>query len=137
MPRRHLLLSVLAVAALLSGCDQLGIETPAKRSAAKEAEGRAVGSACRHAGRAIEDCFEMNPRAQKAAVFAGWKEMNDYMRENKIEEVKPASALASESHTGEDKPPADTHGAAEAPAAKDKPAADGHKPGVRPATLNM
>jgi hypothetical protein len=135
MSRRQLLLTLLA-AALLSGCDQLGIETPAKKSAAKEAEGRAIGSACRHAGRAIEDCFEMNPRAQKAAMFAGWKEMNDYMRENKIEEVKPASALASETHGSEDPPAADSHGT-EPPAPKDAPAADGHKPGVRPATLNM
>lgn len=137
MPRHQLLLPLLA-AALLSGCDQLGIETPAKKSAAKDAEGRAIGSACRHAGRAIEDCFEMNPRAQKAAVFAGWKEMNDYMRENKIEEVKPASALASQAPAAEDaKTAADAHGATEAPAGKDKPAADEHKPGVRPATLNM
>ena len=28
-------------------------------------------------------------RADKAAVFAGWKEMNDYMRENKIEAMPP------------------------------------------------
>ena len=32
----------------------------------------------------------MNKRAEKAAMFAGWREMNDYMRENKIEVVAPA-----------------------------------------------
>lgn len=80
---------VLAAAALLTGCDQLGIEDPAKLAAAKEAEGKAVGSACRHALRAIEDCYTLNPKAQKAAVFNGWKEMDEYMRENKLDGVAP------------------------------------------------
>ncbi len=48
-----------------------------------------TGSACRHAGRAIEDCYALNPDASRAAIYAGWKEMNDYMRDNKIEVVKP------------------------------------------------
>jgi len=74
---------------MLAACDQLGIEDPAKLAAAKEAEGKAVGSACRHALRAIEDCYTLNPKAQKAAVFAGWKEMDEYMRENKLEGVAP------------------------------------------------
>ena len=81
-----------ALVMLASGCDMLGIETPAKQQAAAEAEGKAVGSACRHAGRAIEDCFTLNPKANKAAVFAGWKEMNDYMTKNKIEVVQPQLA---------------------------------------------
>ena len=79
----------LAALALLTACDQLGIEDPAKLAAAKEAEGKAVGSACRHALRAIEDCYTLNPRAQKAAVFTGWKEMDEYMRENKLDGVAP------------------------------------------------
>ena len=83
------LLCLLALVALLAGCEQLGIEDPAKAAAAKEAEGKAVGSACRHALRAIEDCYALNPRANKAAVFAGWREMDEYMRENKLEGVVP------------------------------------------------
>lgn len=83
---------LLAACVLLAGCEQLGIESPAKQAAAKEADGKAIGSACRHAGRAIEDCYTMNPRANKAAMFTGWKEMNDYMRENNIAEVKPELA---------------------------------------------
>lgn len=82
----------LAAAMLFSGCDQLGIETPAKLAAAADAEGRAVGSACRQAGRAIEDCFTLNPKANKAAVFGGWREMNDYMTKNKIDVVVPQFA---------------------------------------------
>lgn len=81
------LLAVSAV--LLGGCEQLGIEDPAKLAAAKEAEGKAIGSACRHAMRAIEDCYVLNPKAQKAAVYTGWREMDEYMRENKLEGVAP------------------------------------------------
>jgi hypothetical protein len=39
--------------------------------------------------RAIEDCYTLNPKADKAAVFEGWREMDEYMRENKIEGVAP------------------------------------------------
>lgn len=74
---------------LLTGCELLGIPDPAKEAAARDAEGRAIGSACRHAGRALEDCFTLNTSADKASVFAGWKEMNDYMAANEIETVKP------------------------------------------------
>lgn len=73
----------------LAACDQLGIETPAKSAERQEAEARAVGSACRHAMRAIEDCYVLNPKAEKSAVFAGWREMDEYMRENKLEGVAP------------------------------------------------
>ncbi|MFN3737006.1 hypothetical protein [Hydrogenophaga sp.] len=82
--RRPTLLSLIAVTALLGGCDALGIETAAQVYARKEAEGRAIGSACRHAVRSIEDCFASNPRSGKAAVFEGWKDMDQYMRENSI-----------------------------------------------------
>ncbi len=77
---------------LLGGCDMLGIESAEKIAAAREADGKAVGSACRHAGRAIEDCFAIYKKADRAAVFAGWRDMNDYMRENKIEPVPPQLA---------------------------------------------
>ena len=88
MLRRLTFLATLACA-LLAGCDLLGIDSPEKIAAAREADGRAVGGACRHAGRAIEDCYALNRKAERAAVFAGWREMNDYMRENKIEPVAP------------------------------------------------
>jgi hypothetical protein len=51
----------------------------------REAEAKAVGGACRHALRGLEDCYTLNPKAAKAQVFAGWKEMDQYMRENKLE----------------------------------------------------
>jgi hypothetical protein len=88
-PPRWRLAFVLAAAALVAGCDLLGIETASVTAARKEAEGKAIGAGCRHAARSVEQCYLNNKRAEKAAVFAGWKEMNDYMRENKIEAVPP------------------------------------------------
>jgi len=95
LPRPIALLVPLALIALLGGCQLMGGEPAEAVAARKEAEGKAIGGACRHAGRAIEDCFAMNKRADKAALFAGWREMNDYMRENKIDAVPPqGGALA-------------------------------------------
>ena len=82
---------------LLAGCDRLGLSDPAVEAARRDADARATGSACRHAGRGIEDCYTQNPESARAPVYAGWKEMNDYMRENKIEEVKPVAVAASAS----------------------------------------
>lgn len=79
----------LSLGAGLSACDQLGIETPQKAAERQVADAKAVGSACRHALRAIEDCYTLNPKADKASVFAGWREMDEYMRENKLEGVAP------------------------------------------------
>jgi hypothetical protein len=87
MPRRPLLL--LAILSTLAGCDQLGLEAASVTAARIEADGKAVGGACRHGGRAIEDCFTLNKRVDKAAIYAGWREMDDYMRENKLEAVAP------------------------------------------------
>jgi hypothetical protein len=88
----------------------------------READGKAVGSACRHAGRALEDCYALNRKADRAAVFAGWREMNDYMRENKIEVVAPqlgpATELAAKPAPAE---AGDTKAAAEEKATKPAP----------------
>ncbi|MFM8899744.1 MAG: hypothetical protein ACKOF9_07330 [Burkholderiales bacterium] len=89
---RRLLPALLLSTAFLTGCEMLGIESPEKVAAARDAEGRAIGGGCRHAGRAIEDCYVMNRKADKAAVFAGWRDMNDYMRENNMEAVAPEVA---------------------------------------------
>jgi hypothetical protein len=90
---RHLALaSLLASSSMLAGCEWLGIEPASALAARKDAEARAVGAACRHAGRAIEDCYALNRRVDKGAMFAGWRDMNDYMRDNKIDEVAPLLA---------------------------------------------
>jgi len=68
---------------VLTGCEIPGI-WPDPRIAQREEESKAIGGACRHALRGLEDCYTLNPKASKAAVFAGWKEMDAYMRENEI-----------------------------------------------------
>ena len=82
-------LIVACLALALGGCEQLGLEDPAKVAAIKEAEGKAIGGACRHSGRALEDCYVMNPRALKAAIYAGWRDMDASMRDNNIQAVVP------------------------------------------------
>jgi hypothetical protein len=101
--RRFLLTLAVAISAsyFLTGCDMLGIESAEKIAATREADGKAIGSACRHAGRAIEDCFTIYKRADRAAVFAGWRDMNDYMRENKIEPVPPQLAAQAKGAVAE------------------------------------
>jgi citrate lyase alpha subunit len=96
MPRSHHVIALLVPLALLAGCQLMGGEPAEAAAARKEAEGKAIGGACRHAGRAIEDCFALNKRADKAALFAGWREMNDYMRDNKIDAVAPLGGLTAE-----------------------------------------
>jgi hypothetical protein len=107
----------------LAGCDQLGIfgiESPAQIAAAQEAEGRAIGSACRHSGRALEDCFARNKKAAKAAIFSGWRDMDAYMRENNIEIMAPPVAASTDTKktTGEEHPATTTEKPAEVPAKK-------------------
>lgn len=87
------LLLALPLVLTLTGCDivqqQMGIEDPNAKAAKVEAEGKAVGGACRHSGRAIEDCYAIYHWLPKAPVFAGWQEMDTYMRTNKIDSVEP------------------------------------------------
>ena len=118
-PHIRFMFGLAISATLLGGCEQLGIPDPAKTEAQAEADGKAIGSACRHAGRAIEDCFTLNQAAQKAAVFAGWKEMNDYMVENKIVEIAPQLPPPL--------PPAEAKAAAKAKRAGEKAAAEAQK----------
>lgn len=93
------LLWFMLLPACLAGCDQLseraGFPDPAKQ----EADGKAIGGACRHAGRGLEDCYRLNKGASKAAIYAGWKEMNEYMAKNNMQTVEP-----SLSPPGGDKP---------------------------------
>jgi len=94
-------------AVLLAGCEQLGIEDPAKAAEARDAEGRAIGGACRHSGRALEDCYKLNGRASKAAIYAGWRDMDTYMRENNIAVVPSGSTSASRKAPPSEPPPAE------------------------------
>ena len=91
-PWRALLIAA-ALAPGLTGCDaiqqKLGIEDPEARATRNEAEGKAVGGACRQSGRAIEDCYSVYHWLPKSSIYEGWRDMDAYMRENRIETVEP------------------------------------------------
>ena len=80
---------ILLAAALLTlaGCEKLEAMLADPKIAQRIADSRAIGSACRFGLRSIEDCYALNEKASKASIFDGWKEMDQYMRENKIEGV--------------------------------------------------
>jgi hypothetical protein len=91
--KRLIAASVLTLLFNLAACDMIqktmGIEDPAIKEAQIEAEGKAVGGGCRHSGRAIEDCYAIYNWLPKAPVFAGWRDMDAYMRDNKIDTTEP------------------------------------------------
>lgn len=93
-PRRLCQLLIVSSSLLgLGGCDvvqqKLGLEPPAVKLARIEADGKAVGGACRQSGRAIEDCYSIYSWLPKSAIYDGWRDMDAYMRENKLETVEP------------------------------------------------
>ncbi|WP_332674031.1 hypothetical protein [Aromatoleum sp.] len=96
-------LTPLLLLLLLAGCDQLGalleLPDPQREAATMEAEGKAIGGACRHSGRALEDCYLLNAKAQKAAVFSGWREMNDYMMQNNMQTVPSGLSQSAQTAT--------------------------------------
>lgn len=96
--------AALSAALLLAGCEIPGIY-PDPKVLAREADAKATGGGCRHALRALEDCYTLNPKASRAAIFEGWREMDQYMRENKIEGVQavipaPKTETAEEALAG-------------------------------------
>lgn len=109
-------LLLVLTALLLSACDLLGLG-PDPRIAQKEADAKAIGGACRQGLRSIEDCHSLNKGKNKAAIYAGWLEMDAYMRDNKIEGVK--SEIASPAATPA---PIEEVVAVPIPKAKTKPA---------------
>jgi len=98
MTPRLLLIPVLAL--LLTACDIPGMG-PDPRIAMREAEGKAIGGACRYAVRGIEECYQLNPKALKTAIFDGWREMDQYMRDNKIEGQPPERESSESKETAE------------------------------------
>lgn len=124
--KRILLVALLPLG--LAACEQLGFDDPAKVAALREAEGRAVGSGCRYSGKSLEECYEQARRESKAAIFAGWREMDAYMRENNIEVMKSADSAELAPREKPKEKPADTPDTARKPAegaATEKPAPDG------------
>lgn len=129
--RAYLLLPVLG---LLAGCNWVMNVSGLAANANK-----AIGAACRQTGRSLEACYARNPEADKAQVYAGWREMQEYMVKNKLDTMTPppdpeppapASAPAAA-------PPPSEHGdkpAAEGAQKKSDPAQGAIKPGHTPLT---
>ena len=91
-PLRNLLIAA-AFSCVLPACDiiqqQMGIEDLNAKAARTDADGKAVGGACRQSGRAIEDCYSIYSWLPKSSIYEGWRDMDAYMRENKLETVEP------------------------------------------------
>ncbi|MDR2925170.1 MAG: hypothetical protein LBU76_04375 [Azoarcus sp.] len=85
--RKTIYFALVATLPLLSACDRLADTLELPNPVKEAADAEAIGSACRQTGRSIEDCYTLNPDAQKASVFTGWKSMNDYMMEHSLKEV--------------------------------------------------
>lgn len=81
------LLMLVGATGLLSSCNLS--EIPGLDNHLSLEDSKAIGAACRHSGRALEDCFKMNPMAHQAGIFDGWRDMNDYMMSNNLAIVKP------------------------------------------------
>lgn len=92
--RKTVCFALTAVLPFLSACDMLADMLEVPNSPKEVAEAEAIGSGCRQTGRSIEDCYALNPQAQKAAVFSGWKSMNEYMAEHNLKEVQSVVAHA-------------------------------------------
>jgi hypothetical protein len=124
--------TILIAAALLfslAGCDmiqqQMGFEDLNAKAARADAEGKAVGGACRQSGRAIEDCYSIYSWLPKSAIYEGWRDMDAYMRENKLETVEPQLPPVSAPGTRRKTPTAEEAAAAAKSSTKtaEKPAA--------------
>ena len=126
--------AVLIGAALLcglSGCDaiqqRMGIVDPAAKAAQAEADGKAVGGACRQSGRAIEDCYSIYSWLPKSSIYEGWRDMDAYMRDNKLETVEPQLPPVAPPGTKKKVAAADNAGDKDAKAATEtKAAAEKH-----------
>jgi cell division septation protein DedD len=123
------ILIALSLSLGLASCDmvqqKMGIEDQTAKAAQNDADGKAVGGACRQSGRAIEDCYSIYSWLPKASIYEGWRDMDAYMRENKLDTVEPqlppvaapVSAAAAAAAAKKKKAPA---AAAEEPSASDK-----------------
>ncbi len=129
------ILMVAGAATMLSSCDLSQI--PGLDGRLSLEDSKAVGAACRHSGRALEDCFALNPNSHQAGVFEGWRDMNDYMLANQIETVKPEIRTSAFSAPGAPQPAAPgSHAGAPAPGAI-SPGGSSHSPSTAAPTESV
>jgi hypothetical protein len=87
------LMCVAALAFGLAGCDYVGGLFAPKSPEEQRDEGVALGAGCRQAGQTLEDCYTRNPKSLKAGIYAGWKEMHEYMAAMNIETAKEVETV--------------------------------------------
>lgn len=83
----------MAACLLLGGCD-LSSTVALITDSPSAQESKAIGMACRQSARALEDCFQVNPKAMRSGIVEGWMEMDDYMRTHSIEPTTPQYPLS-------------------------------------------
>ncbi|MDN0084786.1 hypothetical protein QU487_18845 [Crenobacter sp. SG2305] len=79
----------LPLVVALGGCNWIGSMTGLSAGSNK-----ALGAACRQTGRSLEECFMRNEDADKAQLYAGWREMNEYMAKNRLATMAPPPQAA-------------------------------------------
>jgi ATP-dependent phosphoenolpyruvate carboxykinase len=77
-------LSLLLFTLFISGCDYSTNINKSKEYINKQ-DAIAFAS-CKQSGKTIEDCFIIQEDISKSGIFDGWKEMEQYMRENNLKE---------------------------------------------------
>lgn len=83
-------LLVIPLLLTLAGCNWITNVSGLSKDANK-----AVGAACRQSGRSLEECYQRNPDADKAQIYAGWREMHEYMVKQKLEIIAPPAEPAA------------------------------------------
>lgn len=85
---RSILIAAVATAAL-GGCVKGIMPDPEADAKKVEDEAAATGAGCRQSGRSLEACFARNESLNRNGALRGWRDMDEYMRQNKIEAQQP------------------------------------------------
>ena len=110
-------LLVIPLLLTLAGCNWVSNVSGLSKDANK-----AVGAACRQSGRSLEECYQRNPDADKAQIYAGWREMHEYMVKQKLETIAPPSdPVAPATPAAAHKPEASAASAGDKPQAQLSP----------------
>ena len=106
------LCAILGLTLALSACDFVASFTKPKQTPEEaKAEGIALGAGCRQAGQTLEDCYQRNPDSLKAGIFAGWKDMHEYMAAKNIPTVTPPPPPEKPAEAEKEKDPKDERAA--------------------------
>ena len=83
-------IAVLAICIpMLTGCLKGLIPDPEVEAKKSEDEAAATGASCRQSGRSLEQCFVRNEGLNRSGALRGWREMDEYMRANKLDPQSP------------------------------------------------